>query len=74
MPIYEYRCTDCEKSFETFVRTGRDEAECPSCHGTNLVREMSVFASGSADGDNAAVGESLVRSGGCCGGRCGCGH
>jgi len=47
MPIYEYRCADCETGFELLVRPGRDEAECPSCHGANLVRELSVFAAGS---------------------------
>src|ERR1700688_1341568 len=48
MPIYEYRCADCEQGFEVLVRSGRDEAECPACHGAHLVREMSVFASGVA--------------------------
>jgi len=78
MPIYEYRCTDCDRSFEAFVRPGRDEAECPSCHGGSLVRELSVFAaaSGSRDAANgnatAAASEAPVRGGVCCGGACGC--
>jgi len=77
MPIYEYRCDDCEVSFETFVRAGHDEdAECPTCHGDKLSREMSVFAqarSGRAEGASAASfgGPS---AGGCCGGSCGCRH
>src|SRR6266851_2191152 len=54
MPIYEYRCDDCEVSFETFVRAGHDEdAECPTCHGDKLSREMSVFAQARSAGRRA---------------------
>jgi putative FmdB family regulatory protein len=43
MPIYEYACAPCGKTFEELViRTG-DEAEvrCPGCGGTEVVRQMS---------------------------------
>ncbi|MFZ0887409.1 MAG: zinc ribbon domain-containing protein, partial [Candidatus Binataceae bacterium] len=63
MPIYEYRCTKCDRSFEAFVRPHRDKAECPSCHGTRLVRQMSVFRSGAISGHDAA--ESLAAAGRC---------
>jgi putative FmdB family regulatory protein len=78
MPIYEYRCEDCDRGFETFVRPGRDEAECPSCHGANLVRELSVFASGPArevaNGNAVATsaGDAPFKGSVCCGGACGC--
>jgi len=78
MPIYEYRCADCEQGFEVFVRPGRDEAECPSCHGANLVREMSVFAPGAAsrtasNGEAPAAAAKAPFGGSvCCGGACGC--
>jgi putative FmdB family regulatory protein len=78
MPIYEYRCEDCARRFETFVRPGRDEAECPSCHGANLARELSVFASGSpsreASNGNAvaASADAPFKGSPCCGGACGC--
>jgi putative FmdB family regulatory protein len=80
MPVYEYRCLDCERTFEALVRTGRDDAECPSCSGTHLTREMSVFASPTT-GDGAARaasaiaangGSRMTSGGGCCGGGCGC--
>lgn len=74
MPIYEYRCEDCDSSFETLVRPGHDEdAECPSCHGAHLSREMSVFAAHGANGEMPAAGGGMTRGGGCCGGSCGCG-
>jgi putative FmdB family regulatory protein len=77
MPIYEFHCTDCDRSFETLVRPGHDEdAECPSCHGDHLSRELSVFASGRVNGDTASAapaGPAAMRGGGgCCGGGCGC--
>jgi putative FmdB family regulatory protein len=78
MPIYEYRCSDCERSVEVLVRAGHDEgAECPRCHGSRLTREMSVFAARGVESNGAA--QSAVASalngrmgGGCCGGGCGC--
>ncbi len=82
MPIYEYRCVECDRSFEAFVRGGHDEAECPQCHGSHLTREMSTFAARGSNGDitgaamNAIANNGASRGGmsggGCCGGGCGC--
>jgi putative FmdB family regulatory protein len=80
MPIYEYRCAECAASFEALVRSARDDAECPHCHGRKLSREMSTFAARSANGDGAAAASAAISanglggrpSGGCCGGGCGC--
>ncbi len=75
MPIYEYHCEDCDSSFETLVQPGHyDEAQCPSCMGVNIVREMSVFASrgGGSESQPNGAGAAMVRGGGCCGGSCGC--
>ncbi|MGA7619409.1 FmdB family zinc ribbon protein [Candidatus Binatus sp.] len=83
MPIYEYRCTNCDRSFEAFVRPGDGGAQCPLCHGSKLTREMSTFAARSSNGDGAAVvADAMANSGaangggtagsGCCGGGCGC--
>ena len=79
MPIYEYRCADCDSSFEAFVRRDGD-AECPSCHGVKLKREMSVFGARTGASDGVAAADRAVAanglsgrtSGGCCGGGCGC--
>jgi putative FmdB family regulatory protein len=73
MPIYEFHCIDCETSFETLVRASHDEdAECPSCHGSHLSRELSVFASGRNGAESGAASAPPMRGGGCCGGGCGC--
>ncbi|HEY8549946.1 MAG TPA: zinc ribbon domain-containing protein [Vicinamibacterales bacterium] len=47
MPIYEYRCSECDHRFETLVR-GSANPSCPRCESTSLVRELSVFAVGAS--------------------------
>ena len=40
MPLFEYKCSDCDREFEAFVTTDRT-AECPACHGANLEKLLS---------------------------------
>ncbi|MDK9698530.1 MAG: zinc ribbon domain-containing protein [bacterium] len=44
MPMYEYRCLDCEQEFtEMNTYTRRDEPqECPDCGSTNSERLLST--------------------------------
>jgi putative FmdB family regulatory protein len=46
MPIFEYRCTDCDAKFEKLIRGEADAAAlvCPSCGATHLSRELSTFS------------------------------
>ncbi len=46
MPIYEYECHDCRKRVSLLVLrpSTAPVATCPRCHGTNLSRLMSRFA------------------------------
>lgn len=48
MPIYEFNCEDCDKEFETLVRTSdwEGEVDCPSCGSEKLEKRLSVFAAG----------------------------
>jgi putative FmdB family regulatory protein len=64
MPLYEYACQTCEKQFEVLVR-GTETPECPTCHGTALERQFSVFAARTAGG----APEAMSAQAGC--GRCG---
>lgn len=43
MPIYEYACAPCGKSFEAYILRKTDEAEvaCPACGGREVSRQMS---------------------------------
>ncbi len=40
MPIYEYKCNNCGKDFETLVM-GSFKPECPECDSQDLSRLMS---------------------------------
>jgi putative FmdB family regulatory protein len=47
MPIYEYRCLDCSKTFEKIIWTSKQETvECPYCKSANNLRLLSAFARG----------------------------
>lgn len=68
MPIFEYRCTDCDREFEAFVTAART-AECPACHGANLVKLLSTPG---MVGSNGARAEASPSIGGCGAGGASC--
>ncbi|MGB2716078.1 MAG: zinc ribbon domain-containing protein [Vicinamibacterales bacterium] len=70
MPIFEYRCDDCGKTFESFV-TAQRTPECPACHGANLAKLLSSPGMVGA-GNGRSEAKSLPMSGGCAAGTCGC--
>jgi len=69
MPIYEYRCEECEAPFEKLVKAFHEPVACPDCGSATVERLLSTFAM-------ASTGSSPRPGGGCgCGrGSCGCGH
>ena len=45
MPVYEYRCRDCDARFDWLQSRANDvPASCPQCSGTEVARQLSVFA------------------------------
>lgn len=52
MPIFEFQCTECGKSFEELVRSANnvDGIVCPECHSTQVRKQISLFASTPGDG------------------------
>ncbi len=46
MPIYEYRCNNCQKKVSILVRgfSASPDAACPSCGSKNITRLFSSFA------------------------------
>ena len=46
MPIYEYRCGDCEKVFNFLVRSvkAHKTPSCPKCGGKRMNRVLSRFS------------------------------
>jgi putative FmdB family regulatory protein len=63
MPIYEYRCRECDHQFEILQRIGEgaDGLACPRCERQELVKLFSTFA---ACGDSQAP--AIAPAGGCC--------
>ncbi len=43
MPLFEYECRGCGTKFEFLTREGQAPS-CPTCHGVELQKLMSVFA------------------------------
>ena len=59
MPMYEYECRKCGKTFDHLARSmaARDEVvACPSCGGKQTARKLSVFAVGAGAAKPAARG------------------
>ena len=40
MPLYDYRCKDCDKTFELLLKIS-DTAVCPACGGQNMEKLVS---------------------------------
>ncbi len=75
MPLYEYKCADCDRPFELLVASPAlaDAVVCRYCGSDSVRRLISTFASHFSS-DTFAM--SAPKSGGGCacgGGGCGCG-
>jgi putative FmdB family regulatory protein len=59
MPIYEYSCNKCGKNFEVLqsMGEGAEGLTCPSCGESELSKQFSTFAAGSAETTASAVGQ-----------------
>ena len=64
MPLFEYLCQDCGRSFEKIVPRYDSPADCIHCNSRRVEKQLSVFAV--AGGDSR---ESASQGPGC--GRCG---
>ena len=70
MPIYEYRCEDCQGEFELLVRGG-EQPECESCGSPRLERLLSVPAAHTASSSLRVSDGPRAGPGPCGGGGCG---
>lgn len=74
MPIYEYRCTPCDHTFETLIRSSGDVARCPRCGNLDLAKQFSVPAAAqtarAGAGSLPVCGDAGARAFGCGGGPC----
>lgn len=46
MPVYEYRCQDCNKKFSALIGVvaAADDEKCPNCGSANTAKLVSRFA------------------------------
>jgi len=71
MPIFEYTCRDCKKSFEELVLGQEEEVVCPHCGSAKTEKLMSCCRGkmgGGRDVDTAVAQSSPAPSGGGCAG------
>lgn len=48
MPLYDYRCRSCGKTFELLrqMQDAERDLECPACHSEEVERLLSSFTAG----------------------------
>ena len=79
MPIFEYRCSDCDSTFELLKKNNNDNhVTCPECNSSNNKKLFSSFSTSqnetkysysSCSSGNCNVDDSNI--GGCTSGLCG---
>jgi len=57
MPLFEYRCNECNKDFEILIM-GNQEVCCPDCSGKNVSKLLSTFSHKSKAGFTSSQGSS----------------
>ena len=68
MPLFEFICQDCGRSFEKILPRYDSPADCSHCNSKKVEKQLSVFAvAGSSSGESFS--ESFSEGPGC--GRCG---
>lgn len=60
MPMYEYRCESCGDTYEKLRRMedADHDLKCPSCGSTDVLRQVSAFATSLSTDSGAACGPS----------------
>jgi putative FmdB family regulatory protein len=77
MPIYEYKCRECDTVYDVLHKSSKEtnEAVCPKCKSSNSVKLISSFSAKISSGDsggceNGSCGMPSL-GGGCANGMCG---
>lgn len=69
MPIYEYRCQDCDATFEKLIFSAKEEPSCPKCGSKQVKRLLSNFGFRMASGSTMSAGAE-ANCGSCSSGKC----
>jgi putative FmdB family regulatory protein len=43
MPIYDYKCLDCQEIFEALILKNTPAPTCPACKSAKLEQQVSLF-------------------------------
>jgi putative FmdB family regulatory protein len=71
MPIYEYRCLNCNELFEMLVMTSdAGDIRCPKCDGSEAERVMSSTHFTMPGGDGGNPGRPSAQTRTCSSGSC----
>ena len=73
MPIYEFRCSGCESSFEEFFHSStysKGNVICPDCGSNDITKLLSVFAADVSESP-ADFNPGQCGTGSCSSGMCG---
>jgi putative FmdB family regulatory protein len=73
MPLFEYICHDCGRSFEKILPRYDSPADCVHCNSENVEKQLSVFAvaGGSSNSEPMSEGPGCGRCGAAQPGMCG---
>lgn len=45
MPIFEYKCNNCNKNFEILIKSGKEKnIKCSYCNSDSVTKKISVFS------------------------------
>lgn len=70
MPIFEFKCSDCEEYFEVLVMGDQDkEVQCPKCQSERFERVLSTTSYAMADSGGSSTGAATTTRT-CSGGNC----
>jgi len=62
MPIFDYRCLDCEAEFEFLVRPNKPAPTCPDCQSFHLEKMIAAPAVSSDSTKERARTSGLARN------------
>jgi putative FmdB family regulatory protein len=79
MPLFEYKCNDCNTKYEVLHKSISNPSDviCPNCNSLNAKKLLSTFSAsisdslGSSDSNGCTDGSCGLPSGGCASGMCG---
>jgi putative FmdB family regulatory protein len=65
MPLYKYRCEDCQEQFEELVPFAQsNDMECPQCGSHHTEKLVSAFATLGASSSTTSSGSGCSPRGG----------